>query len=137
LIVVDSSVWIHYFNGVSVPETDALDRMLGVEPILVGDLILAAVLQGFRTERDAKKALGVLDLMFFEPIGGRDTALLAAKTYRSLRAKGVTVRKTVSMLIASFCIIRGYDLLHADRDFDLIAAHSGLQLIRSGRRSQT
>jgi predicted nucleic acid-binding protein len=133
VIVVDSSVWIDYFNGTGAPEAEVLDRLLGRESILVGDLILAEVLQGFRTERDAKQAQDVLDLMFFEPMVGRETALMAAKTYRNLRAKGITVRKTVDMLIASFCILRGHELLHADRDFDTIAANTSLCVVSSYR----
>lgn len=131
MIVVDSSVWIDYFNGVSTPESDRLDRALGIEAILVGDLILAEVLQGFRSEHDAKRAQDVLDLMFFEPMGGRKTALLAAQNYRHLRAKGVTIRKTVDMFIAAFCILRGYELLHSDRDFDAISAHTTLRIAQA------
>ncbi len=126
MIVVDSSVWIAYFNGKTTRETKLLDELLGVEPIMTGDLILAEVLQGFRTDGDFRRAKAVLDTLIFSRMVGRDIALASAGNYRKLRAKGVTVRKTIDVLIASFCIENGHRLLHADRDFDAIEEHLGL-----------
>lgn len=129
MIVVDSSVWIDWFNGAETRETALLDSILGAEPVIVGDLILTEVLQGFRSERDYRRARRALDTLIFKPMVGRDIALASARNFRTLRARGVTVRKTVDMLIATFCMENGYELLHADRDFDAIAAASGLRTL--------
>ncbi|MEO1245138.1 MAG: PIN domain nuclease [Pseudomonadota bacterium] len=129
MIVVDSSVWIAYFNGQGTRETELLDELLGVEPIMTGDFILTEVLQGFRSDRDFRKAKAALDTLIFAPMIGREIALASVRNYRRLRARGVTVRKTVDMLIASFCIENGHRLLHADRDFDAIEAHLGLVVL--------
>ena len=129
MIVVDTSVWIDYFNGVVTRETALLDALLGVEPIVIGDLILAEVLQGFGAEGDARKARTALDRLLFQPMVGRDVALASARNYRALRARGVTVRKTIDMLIATFCLENGHRLLHADRDFVPIVEHLGLETL--------
>lgn len=129
MIVVDSSVWINYFNGSETRETTLLDSFLGLEPIMIGDLILAEVLQGFRTDHDARRAQAVLDTLRFEPMLGRDIALAGAAYYRMLRGKGVTVRKTIDVLIATFCIKNEYVLLHCDRDFDPIQQYLGLKTL--------
>jgi predicted nucleic acid-binding protein len=126
VIVVDSSVWIGYFNGAVARETDLLDELLGAEPIVIGDLILSEVLQGFRSEREVRVARRALDSLLFQPMVGRDVALASARNYRRLRARGVTVRKTIDMLIATFCIENGHCLLHADRDFVAMVEHLGL-----------
>jgi predicted nucleic acid-binding protein len=131
VILVDTSVWIDYFNGRATPETDLLERMLGSERLLFGDLILAEVLQGFRSESDFRQALRLLGALEFCPIGGREIAILAAKHYRTLRARGVTVRKTIDVLIATFCIKRSHLLLHSDRDFDGFERHLGLGVLRT------
>ena len=129
MIVVDSSVWIDHFNGVATRETEILDTLLGVEPIVIGGLILAEVLQGFRTDRDFRRARTALDALIFEPMTGRDVALASARNFRVLRARGVTVRKTIDMLIATFCMEKGHLLLHSDRDFDPISEHLGLETV--------
>ena len=129
MTVVDTSVWIDYFNGVPTRETALLDALLGVEPIVIGDLILAEVLQGFGSERALREARAGLDRLLFQPMVGRDVALAAARNYRALRARGVTVRKTIDMLIATFCMENGHRLLHSDRDFVPIAEHLGLETL--------
>lgn len=129
MILVDSSVWIDFFRGTASPETDRLDAWLGNEPLLIGDLILTEVLQGFTSERDFNQAyrlLGSLDLI---EIGGREIAVQAARNFRTLRRIGVTVRKTIDTLIATRCIESGVALLHSDRDFDPFREHLGLQTI--------
>ena len=129
MILVDSSVWIDFFRGTASPEADQLDALLGNEPLLIGDLILTEVLQGFTSERDfnqAHRLLGSLDLI---EIGGREIALQAARNFRTLRSLGVTVRKTIDTLIATRCIESGVALLHSDRDFDPFREHLGLQTI--------
>lgn len=129
MTVVDTSVWIDYFNGAETRETALLDALLGAEPVVIGDLILAEVLQGFASERDAREARAALDLLLFQSMVGRDVALAGARNYRALRARGVTVRKTIDMLIATFCLENGHRLLHADRDFIPIAEHLGLETL--------
>ena len=129
MIVVDSSVWIDYFNGVETRETALLEGVLGRTPIVVGDLILVEVLQGFRAEQDVRRARAALDTLIFESMVGRDMALKSASNYRALRAKGVTVRKTIDMLIATFCMEKEHSLLHSDRDFDPIEEHLGLETV--------
>ena len=129
MIVVDSSVWVDYFNGVQTRETALLDDILGLEPIVIGDLVLAQVLQGFRSDHDVRRARTALDTLIFEPMVGRDIALVSAGNYRTLRAKGVTVRKTIDMLIATSCMENRHILLHSDRDFDPIKEHLGLETL--------
>jgi predicted nucleic acid-binding protein len=130
VILVDSSVWIAYFNGVGSAQTDRLDALLGTEPLLTGDLIFAEVLQGFRADSDFRAAQHVLDRLEFASMLGRDMALASAQNYRRLRAAGVTVRKTIDMMIGTFCIENGHALLHADRDFDAMEEHLGLRVVR-------
>lgn len=126
MILVDSSVWVDYFNGVRSRETDFLDATLGIEPVAIGDLILAEVLQGFRSDADYQTAKSVLlGLTEFELVG-QDLAVRAADNYRTLRRRGVTVRKTVDCIIATFCIERRLPLLYSDRDFEPFAKRLGL-----------
>jgi len=127
MIVVDTSVWVDYFNGVVSVHTDFLDRVLGTEPVGVGDLILAEVLQGFRTAGGYRKGKSLMmELPVFE-MAGVERAIRAADNYRFLRSQGVTVRKTIDTLIASFCIEQSLPLLFIDRDFEPFVQHLGLR----------
>lgn len=126
MILVDSSVWIDYFRGVSTPQSDRLDQLLGVEPLAIGDLILTEVLQGFTRQRDFDQALALLGGLTLVEIGGHDIAVQAARNFRALRALGVTARKTIDTLIATRCIESGYPLLFSDRDFEPFVEHLGL-----------
>lgn len=129
MIVVDSSVWVDYFNGRATPQTDRLDALLLHEPLAIGDVILTEVLQGFRHDRDFRAARdALLSLTVFE-MGGAEMAVRTAEHFRALRRRGVTVRKTADALIATYCIVHGHDLLHADRDFEPFAAHLGLRVV--------
>jgi len=127
VILVDSSVWIDYFRGFSTPQADKLDALLGAEPLAIGDIVLTEVLQGFTRERDFNAALNLLTTLTIIDIAGRDIAIQAARNLRSLRAQGVTVRKTIDTLIATRCIESGHTLLYSDRDFDPFVQHLGLQ----------
>lgn len=118
MIVVDSSVWIDFFNGKDTAQTVKLDHWLGVEPILIGDLILTEVLQGFRDQAAYGKAQHALDELFYADMVGRDIALQSARNYRFLRSKGVTVRKTIDVIIGTFCIMHEHSILQADKDFN-------------------
>jgi predicted nucleic acid-binding protein len=131
VILVDSSVWIDYFNGTQSRETDLLDQLMDSGRLLVGDLILAEVLQGFRSEFDVKRALTRFDAFEFRDLGGREVAIAAARNYRFLRAKGVTVRTTIDTIIATFCLREDHELLHCDRDFEPFERHLGLRVIKA------
>ena len=127
MILVDSGVWIDYFRGVSTPQSDALDDLAGRQPLAVGDIILAEILQGFTIERDFNQALRLLTSFTIIDIAGRDIAIQAARNFRILRARGVTIRKTIDTLIATRCIEDGHALLYNDRDFDPFVEHLRLQ----------
>ena len=126
MILVDSSVWIDYFRGDLTPQTDCLDRLLSSDVLLIGDLVLAEVLQGFISEQDFNQAKNLLTALPVVPLVGPAIALQAARNFRELRALGVTVRKTIDTLIATSCIENGYTLLYSDRDFDPFVEHLGL-----------
>jgi predicted nucleic acid-binding protein len=129
MIVVDSSVWIDYFSGRSTPETDLLERLAGV-PLVIGDLIMGEVLQGLSDENELRRAEEIFDVLEFQPMVGREIAVAAARNYRSLRGRGITVRKTIDTLIATFCSARGHYLLHSDRHFDGFERYLGLRVLR-------
>lgn len=127
MILVDSSVWIDYFNGQDTPQTDKLDALLGVEPLGIGDLILAEVLQGFNSDADYKTAKQVLtSLSLFEMLGVNQ-AIKAAENFRALRKRGITPRKTADVIIATYCIEARHALLFADKDFQPFVEHLGLR----------
>jgi predicted nucleic acid-binding protein len=127
LILVDSSVWVDYFRGTSGPEADRLDALLGEEALIVGDIVLAEVLPGFRSEADFGIALSLFDALPTVEIVGREVAIEAARNFRRLRARGVTVRKTIDTLIATWCILNETRLLYSDRDFDPFVDYLGLR----------
>ena len=128
MILVDSSVWIDYFNGVDNKQTDTLNDVLGLKPIAIGDLILTEVLQGFKNDKDHKSAKLLLeDLIIFDLVG-KDIAIKSADNFRFLRKKGITIRKPVDVIIATFCIDRKLPLLFIDRDFKPFVKHLGLSV---------
>lgn len=127
MILVDSSVWIDYFSGNGSPETDFLDGILGVSAVAIGDLILTEVLQGFRHDKDYKTARRLLgELTIFELLGTK-MAVKSANNFRKLRKKGITIRKTADVIIASFCIENNLPLLFSDKDFKPFVEHLGLR----------
>jgi predicted nucleic acid-binding protein len=118
MILVDSSVWIDYFNGKRTSKTDWLDSALGNEPIITGDLILTEVLQGFQDDDDFSTARKLLLSFPLMEMVGEELAIKSAMNYRFLRKNGVTVRKTIDVMIGTFCIHHHLSLLHDDKDFD-------------------
>jgi predicted nucleic acid-binding protein len=128
VIVVDSSVWIDFFNGVSTPEVERLDGLLGVTPLAIGDLILVEVMQGFRNERDVATARQLFRSLALLPMLGGSNAWKAAENYRQLRRRGITVRKTIDGIIATACIEANLPLLFSDRDFQPYVEHLGLEV---------
>jgi predicted nucleic acid-binding protein len=129
MILVDSSVWIDYFNGNQTSQTDWLDSSLGNTPIVIGNLILTEVLQGFQNDKDFKIAKDLLLRIHFMSMGEQILALESAMNYRLLRRKGVTIRKTIDVIIGTFCIHNRLKLLHCDRDFDPMVKYLGLKII--------
>ena len=117
MILVDSSVWIDFFNGVACAETDKLNEILGLEEVVIGDLILAEVLQGFRSDTDYKAAKNVLTSLTVHDLLGKEMAIKSANNFRKLRKKGITIRKTADVIIATYCIDNKIPLLFTDKDF--------------------
>jgi predicted nucleic acid-binding protein len=131
VILVDTSVWIDYFRGVVTPEADKLDSLLGVEQLVIGDLILTEVLQGFISDREFNQGRKLMASIPLIPLVGEDIAVQAARNFRKLRTLGVTIRKTIDTLIATSCIEKELSLLYSDRDFDPFVKHLGLRSARA------
>jgi predicted nucleic acid-binding protein len=129
VILVDSSVWIDFFRGKASPEVEWLDKNLGIEGFVVGDLILAEVLRGFKEDRGFREARRLLGRLEQLTLGGEELAVEAASNFRRLRARGITVRGTVDVIIATRCLADGLRLLHSDRDFDPFEQHLGLRVV--------
>lgn len=129
MILVDSSVWIDYFNGRKTAETDWLDAALGSESLVVGDIILTEVLQGFQSDKDFKTAKELLLTFPFMEMLGQEMAIRSAMNYRYLRKKGVTVRKTIDVLIGTFCLHNRISLLHSDKDFEPMEKYLKLKTV--------
>lgn len=130
MLVVDSSVWIDHFKGIDNAPSLALAETLesGEGKLLMPDLILFEILRGFSLERDVREARRALASLPVVEIGGERNALLAAEHYRSLRRWGRTIRSSVDMLLASWCIEHDHLLLQRNRDFEPYAQHFGLRL---------
>ena len=129
MLVVDTSVWIDYFNGIENPQTNFLNTVLDKTPIIIGDLILTEVLQGFRYDPDFEKVRRTLGKFMQENMVNLTLAVQSARNYRFLRQKGITVRKTIDSLIATYCIENDHELLHNDSDFDGYEEHLGLRVV--------
>ncbi len=129
MVLVDSSVWINYLNGQNTWQAEILDQMLSQTPVFTGDLILTEVLQGFKKENEYKKAKDVMSTLSFQQLGGYEIAIRSAENYRELRKKGITVRKTIDVIIGTFCINENIPLLHDDRDFEPMEKYLGLKSI--------
>lgn len=127
MIVVDSSVWIDYFGGKTTPAAEKLDSLLGETPIAAGDLMLVEVLQGFRTDSDFAQARDLLMSLTIVNMLNTSIALRSAANFRTLRKKGVTVRKTIDTIIATYCIENSLALLYSDKDFQPFREHLKLQ----------
>jgi predicted nucleic acid-binding protein len=131
MILVDSSVWIDYFNGLVTVKTDWLDSALGNTPIIMGDLILTEVLQGFQYDADFKVARKLLLSIPFMPMLDQQLAIESAMNYRFLRKNGVTVRKTMDVMIGTFCIHYKIPCLYQDKEFDPMVKFLKLKTIET------
>lgn len=130
MIFLDSTVLIDYFNGKNNWQVEILDSILGKELVVIGDYVLTEVLQGFRNDKEFRKAKTILLSFPCFDIGGKAIAIQGAKNYRFLRKKGITVRKTIDTLIATFCIQNKLTLLHNDKDFDPFNKYLNLRVYK-------
>ena len=132
MLVVDSSIWVDFFNARPSVGREVLRSLLdhGEIRIVVPDLVLFEVLRGFRHERNLRTARGLMESFSVEPTLDEGTALAAVEHYRNLRSRGFTVRAAPDVLIATFCIEHDYALLHNDRDYEPFEQHRGLRVWR-------
>jgi len=131
MIIVDTSVWIDYLRDLETPQTSRLEIEMERNRLAITDLILCEILQGIRDDKQYRETRETLFSLEIFSTGGADLALEAVDNYRVLRKNGVTVRKTIDCLIATFCIVNDHSLLHNDRDFDGFEKELGLQVIHS------
>ena len=129
MVIVDTTVWIDYFANRTTGQTSWLDREMDRQPIGLTDLILCEVLQGFRRDDQFRRVRRELRNFVLFDSGGEAVAEASAHNYRLLRAKGITIRKTIDCVIATFCLLEGHALLHGDRDFDHFEEHFSLPVI--------
>jgi predicted nucleic acid-binding protein len=130
MIVVDSSVWIDFFNGIATAEVERLRTLIGQQPLLVGDVMLLEILQGVASEREARRVENALRQFDVAPMLDPDLAVQGAAYYRRLRQRGITLRKTIDLIIGTFCIAHRHTLLTSDRVFLPMAEHLGLKLLQ-------
>ena len=132
MIAVDTSVWVDHLNNNPTPQVARLRDIVANRRalLLVGDLVLCEVLQGLASKREAGLVEKALRRFAVEPMVSPHLAAQAAANYRALRGQGVTVRRTMDLLIGTFCIERGHALLHSDRDFDGMERFLGLAVVR-------
>ena len=130
MVIVDSTVWVDYFEGKTNEQTRLLEARIGREDIGLTDLIFCEVLQGLRTNGEFEDIKAQLLEFHVYPTGGIEMAAAAATNFRKLRAKGFAVRKTIDCWIATFCILEGHELLHRDRDFDPFESELGMRVVR-------
>lgn len=126
MIVVDSSVWIDFLNGCNARHVQRLRAVLGTDEIIVGDLMLCEILQGLESERAAREVESLMRRFEIVPMAGDAIAVVAARNFRSLRRRGITIRKTIDLLIGAWCIENRRPLLHNDSHFHPMARHLGL-----------
>nr|NJM01613.1 PIN domain nuclease [Desulfobacula sp.] len=128
MIVADTSAWIDYVKGVKALHTDLLDYELEHSRVITGDIIITEFLQGFREEKDYQIAERMMESLEYHDFLGKENAIQAAQNYRKLRKSGITVRKTIDVMIATFCIENDFELIHNDRDFDSMEEYLGLRV---------
>ncbi len=129
MVIVDTSAWIEYFRNGVPAVVEKVDRSLDNDLVGIGDLVYCEVIQGIYSAREREEVSSLLlSLPRFRMVGFQIAGKSAAN-YRLLRSKGVTVRKTIDVLIGTFCVERGFELIHHDSDFDLMARHMGLRVM--------
>ena len=134
MTIVDTTVWIDFFRGKDTPESELLQQMLNAgEDICICGVILTEVLQGIREDADHTEVASRFETFLFLPMQRR-TFVDAAQLYRTLRRRGITIRNAVDCMIASVAIEHDIPLLHHDRDFEPLAEHCGLKVIKTGEK---
>jgi len=126
MILVDTSVWIDYLNGKENPLTNILDKALLDGSVAIGDLILLEILQGIKEEPEYRKTRTALSTLDQYEMFGHNRVEKCAENFRFLRKKGITIRKTNDVIIATFCIENNLPLLFSDRDFIPFVKHLDL-----------
>lgn len=126
--IIDTSVWIDFFRGAASQQVHLLEQVVRQGGAALGDLILCEILQGLETEQDFKKVQRHFKAFPVFSMVGPELAIKSALNYRRLRRKGITVRKTIDCLIATFCIENDFALLHNDRDFEPFERELGLSV---------
>ena len=129
MVLADTSIWIDYFRGVYSPQTDQLNELLNEERVATGDLIIIELMQGFKTKSQIAAARQIISRLEYFDLVGKDIAFKAADNYRLLKNKGITIRKTIDIIIGTFCIENQFKLLHNDRDFEPMVDYIGLVLL--------
>jgi predicted nucleic acid-binding protein len=127
--IVDTTVWVDFLNGVDIPQVTKLEQLIQQGDVALGDIIVCEVLQGITDDADFEWVRNEFANFTIHAMVGEEIAIKSARNCRALRAKGITVRKTIDCLIATFCIENGFYLLHKDRDFDHFERHLGLKVI--------
>lgn len=128
MVVVDTSVWIDYLRGASTPQVELLEEVFETDRIVIGDLIITELMQGFRYKKDIAKANELINTLEYMDFVGREIAEKSAENFRLIRKKGFTIRKTIDVIIGTFCIKNGFWLLHNDRDFDPLEKYLNLRV---------
>lgn len=128
MIVADTSTWIDYVKGIESSQTNILDYELEHSRIITGDIIITEFLQGFREEKDYETAKQMMESLQYHDFLGKEIAIQATQNYRILKKSGIIVRKTIDVIIATFCIENRFELIHNDRDFDPMEEYLGLRV---------
>ena len=133
MVMADSSVWIDYFRDSPKPHVDLLEDVFRDDELLLGDLILLEVMQGITTRKDFDEVRFVFDQLECRALAGHEVALDAADNYVFLRKKGYQVRRSIDMVIGTYCIRNKIWLIHNDRDFEPMEKHLGLKVLKPSR----
>jgi len=129
MVIIDTSAWIEYLKDGIPLVVKKVDQCLEQDQVGIGDLVYCEIMQGIRSHLDRNKVSSLLlSLPQFNMVGF-SIAEKSAANYRLLRSKGVTVRKTIDVLIGTFCVEQGFKIIHHDSDFDLMAKHIGLEIL--------
>ena len=127
MIVVDTSAWIEFLNGTGHTIISDLEHALDNELICLGDLIYCEVLQGIKSKKELNKVKSLFGTLHKDAVGGFDICERASENYKYLRSLGVTVRRTIDIIIGTFCLENGHEIIHNDRDFASMEEHLGLR----------
>jgi predicted nucleic acid-binding protein len=127
MVVIDTSAWIEFLNDTGHEIVNVLEYALDNELVCLGNLVYCEVLQGIKNKRELNRVKSLFSTLHRDPVGGFDICERAAENYKYLRSTGVTVRKTTDIIIGTFCLENGHEIIHNDRDFKHMEAHLGLK----------